>query len=529
MARNQRRKIATGDCESDPFKLGRIPKPFIWCIYDGEDHHIFNTAQEMVNFLRDKKWIVYFHNGGKFDYFFMLEYLEPFDYVMNINGRLAKFKIGDCEFRDSYNLFPLPLSAYRKDDFDYTKLEENVRQKYWWEIIGYLQNDCTYLYEIVIAFVEKYGVNLTLAASAFKFYNSNFAESPNQKTNAMFYDKFTPFYYGGRVECFKKGIINYPVKCIDINSAYPKAMMENHPYGGSFETLYKLPEDGIGRCFIELEAESRGAFPFRQKGESLAFPNDGLKRHFFITGWEYLAAKEMGDLRGEKIIRVYRFFQKINFGPYINHFYDLKNTALDGSPDYIISKLFLNSLYGKYASNPAKYKETYICPMEYINDSCELLEMEYAGQLGPWAILECPLPDVKQNFYNVATAASITGYVRAFLYKSMRQCEGVVYCDTDSIFCKDTGALKLSDKLGDWKLEGKFTAGGGVAGKKLYAFEFAEGKKKGKFKIASKGARLDHSEILRVCQGEEILYKSEAPTFSLKKDVFFLERKIRMT
>lgn len=522
-----KRKIVVGDCETDPFKFGRIPKPFIWCIYDGEcdDYHIFERAQEMVDFLRDKDWIVYFHNGGKFDYFFMLEFLEPYDYIMDINGRLAKFKIGACEFRDSYNILPVPLSAYKKDDFDYSKMEAENRHKYRYEILGYLKNDCRFLYELVSAFVGEYGLNLTLAGSAFKYYNKNFATTKDQKTNKYFYDFFSPYYYGGRVECFKKGIINKEIICVDINSAYPYAMQFDHPFGNSFETLYKLPpEKDISKCFIKLRCESHGAFPLRQKGESLSFPDDQEIREFHVTGWEYLAARDCGVLKNAKIEKVYRFFDKINFKNYIDHFFKLKNESEKGTPQYTISKLFLNSLYGKYAANPQKYKETYICPPEFVNDSCKLLEMEHAGTLGPWALLEGDLPDVKQTFYNVATAASITGFVRSYLFKAMRNCEGVVYCDTDSIFCEKAN-LPLSKNLGEWDLEATFKKGGGIGGKKLYAFE----KKEGGFKIASKGARLAPAQILRVCQGETVKYISEAPTFSCKKDAFFLAREIKMT
>jgi len=529
------RKIVTGDCETDPFKFGRIPKPFIWCIFDGEVYHTFKTAKEMVEFLKDKEWIVYFHNGGKFDYFFMLEYLEPFDFIMDINGRLAKFKIGLCEFRDSYNIIPQPLAAYKKDEFDYTKLEANVRQKHWKEIMHYLHNDCLFLYEIVSVFVEEYGMNLTLAAAAFKYFNKEFNPEENQKTDKIFYDDFAPFYYGGRVECFKKGLIPHKVNCYDIKSAYPTAMCLEHPYGDTYDVLECLPKTGIEQCFIELECISYGAFPFRSKGESLAFPNDEKRRIYKVTGWEYLAAKECNDIYDVKIINVYRFHQTITFKPYIKHFYSMKEKAKKETPEYVISKLFLNSLYGKYAANPARYCETYICPMDYIQMSCEALDMEYAGTLGKWAVLESPLPEEKQNYYNVATAASITGWVRAYLYKSMKKCKGVVYCDTDSIFCKEAN-LNFDGKLGAWDLEGEFKAGGGIGGKKLYAFEYIKpikDKKTGKVlkthKQASKGARLTAKEILRVCQGEIIKYKAIAPSFSLKREVFFLEREIRMT
>lgn len=523
------RKIVTGDCETDPFKFGRIPQAFIWCIFDGEegDYYLFDTAAQMIEFLKDKRWIVYFHNGGKFDYHLMLDQLEPFTEIMDINGRLAKFKIGECEFRDSYNIIPQPLAAYKKDEFDYSKLEADVRKKHWNDIIKYLKNDCLFLYELVSAFINEYGVNLTLASSAFKYFNKHFSDHGNQKTDKIFYDDFKPFYYGGRVECFRKGIINKPFKVYDINSAYPFAMLQNHPYGDTYVSLSKLPEKNIERCFIELSCISKGALPYRAEDNSLSFPSDNEIRRYFVTGWEYIAGIECGALHNVEIINVIQFYQFINFADYVHHFYELKNNAEKGTPDYIIAKLYLNSLYGKYAADSSRYTETYICPPKNIEHCCELLDMDYAGNLGPWAVLERPLPEEKQNYYNVATAASITGFVRAYLFKAMRNCKNVIYCDTDSITC-ESAELPLGDKLGQWDLEGEFESGG-VGGKKLYAFKYKNPKKDKKYKIASKGAKLSASDILRICQGETIKYKSEAPTFSLKNDVYFLEREIKMT
>lgn len=519
-----KRKIATGDCETDPFKFGRTPKPFIWCIFDGEEYFLFDTAQEMIDFLSDKEWIVYFHNGGKFDYHFLLDYLEPFSMIMNINGRLSKFKIGDCEFRDSYNIIPQPLAAYKKDDFDYTKLEKNVRHKHKRDIQKYLMNDCLFLYELVETFIKDYGVNLTLASSAFKYFNKNFNDKGNQKTNNFFYENFAPYYYGGRVECFEKGIIEDDLECVDINSAYPYAMLHDHPYGNVYEIDDKLPKNNIGQSFIKLQCRAAGCFPFRGEDKTLSFPNDNVLREYSITGWEYLTAIKFDKIKDVKIVSVKSFIEKITFKNYVYHFYELKNNAVKDTPEYIISKLYLNSLYGKYAANPEKYKETFICPPQYIDDTCEKMDLSYGGDLGNWALLERPLPEEKQNYYNVATAASITGFVRAYLFEAMQACEGVVYCDTDSLFCRKHH-LKLGDELGEWDIEGEFS-GGGIGGKKLYAFKY---KDKEGYKFASKGARLTPEEVISVCNGNEINYQSIAPTFSLKKEPFFLERKIKMT
>ncbi len=102
-----KRVLATVDSETDPFKIGRYPKPFIWGFYDGSIYEEFNNVRALLDFFekqfteKDIQYRVYAHNGGKFDYHFMLEHLEADTDVMIINGRLSKFNIGPTEFRDS--------------------------------------------------------------------------------------------------------------------------------------------------------------------------------------------------------------------------------------------------------------------------------------------------------------------------------------------------------------------------------------------------------------------------------------------
>src|SRR4051812_21942910 len=112
------REIWVADAETDPFEHGADIQPFIWGAFNGTEYHEFETTAALVDFFRDKKVIVYAHNGGRFDWHFLLPHLDPFTPVMIIAGRLAKFTIGECEFRDSYNILPSPLSAYQKDEID---------------------------------------------------------------------------------------------------------------------------------------------------------------------------------------------------------------------------------------------------------------------------------------------------------------------------------------------------------------------------------------------------------------------------
>jgi len=521
------KEIWVADCETDPFKAGRIPEPFIWGLYNGSEYHEFTDTDEFVNHCESlENVIVYAHNGGKFDWHFLLHRLEPYEPLMVISGRLSKFKIGGAEFRDSYNILPMPLSAWEKDEFDYTILEKEVRHtpKNWRKIQEYLRNDCRYLYQMVNEYVDRYGLNLTQASTALKVWQK-ICDIDAPKTDEFFYKSIAPYYYGGRVECFKAGIIDKPFKVIDINSAYPFAMKHQHPYGESFNVTNTLPNSRayIQRCFLSISCISHGAFPYREKS-GLCFPNDNVRRTYHVSGWEFLAACETRTILDWEILEVLQFSESIRFDDYIDHFYQMKTEAKDNGDKagYIFSKLFLNSLYGKFGANPENYNEYTIVPPRYI-EAAECDGYGYCAELGPWALCSKPLDDSKARYYNAAVAASITGFVRAYLWKAINQCKEVLYCDTDSIACNDTGALALdATQLGAWDVEAHCDKGG-IAGKKLYAFHTLDGK----WKTASKGVRLSPDDILKVANGHTVEYIPENPSFSLKRGIGFISRKIK--
>lgn len=522
------RPLATLDAETDPFEHGEFPKPFIWGLYHADGYEEFTTVKEVAEFLFDKEWIVYAHNGGKFDFLFLAEFLNECENILMINGRVSKAKIGACEIRDSYCILPLPLRELNKDDFEYWKLKKEHRKKYMKEIKKYLYNDCLYLYEAIIAFRESYGDNITVASAAMKQWRE-ISDTKPERTNKDYFNEINPFYHGGRVECFESGIVAGDVKVFDINSAYPFAMVHDHPAGKDYFYSKSLPktEKEIKLSLIVLECESHGAFAIKTKAGT-SFPNDGIRRVFNVTGWEYLAALEKCRLgRKPQIMWCYTFRHSINFTPYVEKFFALKDEAkkLGNKHQYVFAKLFLNSLYGKFGSNPQNYKEYQITPLQYM----EAMESE-GWSISNTAIKnkivwEKPLEEEKYRFYNVATAASITGFVRAYLFKSLCESERPLYCDTDSIILIGNHKMTLHPtELGAWDMEAE---GGRMAicGKKLYALE----KNNGEYKIASKGAKLTAKDIFKIAEGEVINYKNEAPSMSLVSGEKFVTRNIRAT
>ena len=94
--------LAVIDCETTSFQFGRVPKPYVWGFYDGEVYKEFFDTADLVAFLAPRDdLIVYAHNGGKFDFHFLIDHLQKYEKVMIIDGRLVKCFLGACELRDS--------------------------------------------------------------------------------------------------------------------------------------------------------------------------------------------------------------------------------------------------------------------------------------------------------------------------------------------------------------------------------------------------------------------------------------------
>lgn len=530
------RPLVALDCETDPFKKGRIPRPFIWGMFDGVEFWHTEDLKLMIERLSDEKRIVYAHNGGKFDYHYMLDYLQPYDDILIINGRIAKFKIGNAEFRDSFNIIPTSLRSYEKEDFDYSLMESNVRYKTsnWRKIVSYLESDCENLFNMVTDFIDRYGMNLTQAGTAMKQWQKIYdVKAP--RSSQEYYEQFSRFYYGGRVQCFKRGVINQRFNVFDINSAYPYAMLHNHPIGLEFEhntgdTDHTDPD--YGAYFFEVEAVANGCFPFRNDKGALVFPDDMISRIYHVTGWELQAARDTGTLTREKVISHYKHYQMTDFKEYITYFYNERQEAKkrgDKAGD-LFSKLLMNSLYGKFGSNPDDYQSNIILPPDVVGE-LENSEYHFSGELGRWILGARDLTDEEKRYYNVATSASITGFVRAYLFRALHSCGSgnILYCDTDSIAttCKGN-QIKEGDKLGQWKNEGEFDKAG-IGGKKLYIFRGIPVNGERQYKTASKGAKLSHSQLWRIANGGEVIYQPENPTYSVHNGINFVDRKIRMT
>lgn len=529
-------KIAVLDLETDPFLHGRVPQPFAAGFLTDEDYTETwgpNCVQEIMEDIlaRKQRYVIYAHNGGRFDFHYLFPWLQ--NPISIINARIVKAKCGDHWLQDSFAVLPVPLHlAGGKIDIDYSKFEKNKREKFRPEISKYLEADCVALYEFISRFESDFGRQITVGSTAIKQLAKTIEL---QKLPYSLDAIFRPYYYGGRVECFKHGDIKGNFVALDRNSMYPTVMKEiRHPFGGEFDESDQLPEDPEKVYFAEIDATSRGALPVRTK-TGIDFPNG--RGTFLACSHEINAARELGLIEIHSVNSVRVAQQTISFPQFVDHFWDLRKVykeAGDIHGDWFC-KFMLNSCYGKFGTNIENFKDWLIVREgEGISDA-DLREDNWGIDAetgdGPFPHSTCPefqlycrpAADAEGRHFDVSIAASITSAARANLLAGIHKADNPIYCDTDSIICRSAD-LPLGKNLGDWKVENHADRVC-IAGKKLYALALD-----GKWtKVRSKGGTLSGDEIARIARGEKINYQNQAPTFSLGLVPKFVKRQFEMT
>lgn len=528
MAKSKRAKIAVIDAETDPFLYGREPKPFAWGFFDGETYIDFwgdKSTERLMDYLagREDELLIYAHNGGKFDFFLILDHLE--NPVRIINSRIVSAKLGIHELRDSYAILPIPLLAWNKESIDYRLMERDKREQHRKEILHYLAVDCESLYSIVSKFVDRFGTRLTVGSTAIKELEKFHTII---RTNENHDRAFRPYYYGGRVEALRKGKVTGDFKVYDVNSMYPHVMRNfDHPIGRAYYHVHRPELDEMGNIkgfpdkpyFLRFEGRSNGALP-RRTPDGLRF--DSHTGEYCACSHEIRASLELGILTITHTYEVWVPKETQRYERFVDHFMveKIEGKREKNKAKELFAKFMLNSAYGKYGSNPENYFDYLLVRAGEpypAGDEWDMVEFRETGSI--WK-KKTPKP----FYFDVAIAASITSASRATLLRGLHSSRGAVYMDTDSLICESLNAELSETELGAWKLE----ATGDtiyIGGKKLYAL--FDGKDC--VKLASKGARLSGMDIARIASGETVKWRNDAPSFKWDGTAKFVDRTIKMT
>lgn len=569
-------RVAMLDFETDPFDSDKPETqvlPFTACLYGGDFGTVIIWEQDYEIFVSrllseiervTVPHTIYAHNGGKFDFMFLVHKLRG---RVSFKGRsLMAAEIGIHSLRDSSHILPMKLSEWKKDDFDYSKMTRDKRDMHKAEIIEYMTNDCISLHSIVIAFLREFGFKLTIGQAAMSELKKEYKVA---KLGAVTDETLRPYFFGGRVECLA-GAGHYKSrrerwKLYDVNSMYPHAMAAfRHPIGSHYswrrrggiteKTAFlevrcrNYSPGGIGALIARVSPDDTSVL------ETTSHVEYGI---FHTTIWEFQAALDLGLISDVEILQYIDNDTFTDFSRFIVPMYerrqqtkslmrDMKKAGVDPeAPEFLAIKkedLFLkflmNNSYGKFAMNPRRFKDAYITehggarPEGYDDQRGPIYQNAEMG----YDIWEKPAPI--RGFNNVGTAASITGAARSILLRAICNATDPIYCDTDSLICKSLDNVEIDKvKLGAWDLEAEFDEVI-IAGKKLYACLDATkpAGHRDRYKVRSKGipeGRLGWNEMLRLLDGDTIETRAFAPTLKRTMDAehwqIYMPRRVRRT
>ena len=540
--------IAVLDFETDPFDPDGRERifPFTACLYSENFDPVIIWEENETAFVDavisaiealPGAYMIYAHNGGKFDYLFLVSRLRG---QVSFKGRgIMAAKIGNHELRDSFHLIPERLGAFQKDEFDYGKMRKANRNAHKDEIIKYMTNDCIYLYDIVKTFLSNYGIKLSIGQAAMSLLRKEYPEVKSIHENDDMF--LRSFFYGGRVECIQgRGVWQDDFKLYDVNSMYPYAMSYfNHPIGTDYRPRVGLPS--VDTVFVDLDCYSNGAFPLKVIGVGTTFPK--ARGRYKVSIHEYNTAMELGLISDIEINSVVDCFSQTDFSRFILPLYEARQVTkarlkelekagrkdsseyIETKKDDVFLKLLMNNAYGKFAQNPRNFKEYWLTePNEFPETEREtwgMFPLEVSEDYAVWAR---PLQTLRYN--NVGTAASITGAARSVLMRAKALAIDPIYCDTDSLICRELKGVNIDPvALGGWDIESELSKVM-IAGKKLYAYEKTNGQRQIRCKG---GAGLKWEDMEQLVGGNVIWLNAKAPTLTRRGDQRYIDRKIRAT
>jgi hypothetical protein len=405
-------------------------------------------------------------------------------YVIEVYFKVKGHKVNKVTFHDSLKLLNFSVEEIAKSfDLPISKLKLDYHAKR--EIghiltpheVDYIRNDVRIM-ALALDILYKQGMTkMTIGANAlhsFKSMCKNFSQlfpvlplevdADIRKSYKGGFTYLSPKY---REKTTGRGLT------LDVNSMYPAKMIQEwipysmpEPFEGKYkpDKLYplytqrlsctfdikpnKIPSIQLKNCasfmpneYIESSKDEIVTLTLTSPDLELFFKQYDVNVIAYHGGWKFKRARGM-------------------FTDYINHWTEEKIKAKkEGNrPQYILSKLALNNLYGKLATNPIGRQKAPVLKDE---------ELHYLM-----------LPTEERKPIYIPAATFITSYARKYIIEtsqfirdwSMKNkgYDAYVYSDTDSIHClldkSDLEVLKKHIKidpyeLGAWDCESTWTRG----------------------------------------------------------------------
>jgi len=372
----------------------------------GESNEIM---KRFINLLFMKKTkikqetLVYFHNLGRFDGVFLLNYLQTNpDFLSNVHitsrenviyeirvekefSRVIKGKeirlTKIIKFRDSYLLFPQSLNNMSKifnvsGKYDFNDINVHITN-YTDEVISKLGRYCINDVRILAECMQSYYNNildnfkidlyqsLTLPSLAFKVYRTLYYKESIIYQSHNNLDTFVrQSYKGGVVDVYKPYLENGYY--YDVNSLYPFIMSNsNMPVGKPIKVHVESSKDFdinifFGFIKVKVKCPENLYIPFltvKHDEYGLISPVGEWEDVYFSEEIKY--AITLGY--SFEYIEYYQFQKDIIFNNYVQDMYNKRLMYKESKPALAnIFKLFLNSLYGRFGMENSAYKNLFL-------------------------------------------------------------------------------------------------------------------------------------------------------------------------
>lgn len=375
---------------------------------------------------------------------------------------------------------------------DYQEYKEQFKTNEWdlkAETIKYCESDVMLLHNVLRKFsltifrhfkmdIFKYP---TLPSLAFAIYRASYLKEGWNISilDGEIYKFISNAYTGGHVDLYHHQ--NKPDEKVyryDVNSLYPFVMLNDPmPVGNpiqfegdildkkifnEFAKTFKL-EEKFGFFEANIETPSSLNAPILLK--RMKFKDIGFRTVAPLGKWTGVYhSEELSN--SEKygynytVNKGYLFNRQIIFKEYITFLYELKKNSSNGTPDYLISKLLMNSLYGRFGMTPDNLNTAILSNLEidFLIQSNEEYHIYDKTDLDDdFSIITFRKIDDEQTDanVNVSIAASITAGGRLHMsnFKNMPGYK-LFYSDTDSIdLDKPLAEEFVGKEIGEMKLE----------------------------------------------------------------------------
>lgn len=354
------------------------------------------------------------------------------------------------------------------------------------ELIKYCERDVRVLRSVIVKFIneiwDRFTVEITnsptLPSIAFSIYRTfSIPKDSIPHIRGEIYNDIQNSYYGGIVDVYGPHVREV-FTAYDVNSLYPYVMSEcQMPVGApTFIIGEKLDLSSIfGFVYAEIEAPNIHIpiLPYRRPGKITVFPTGKW------TGWYFSEELKNAEKYGYKIkvLKGWKFRGTNLFSIYVSGLYDIKLKSVPGTAWYIISKLLLNSLYGRFGMSPTKtssefldkesFESLYLEEDTVIEDTIDMNDGNIWVTYFRNSILPSRTEANEMSNISVPISSAIAAWARIEMTKYLcKYSDKIDYVDTDGI--KMRGKLPpemVGGDLGQMKDEGTYLEGVFVAPK----------------------------------------------------------------